>query len=232
VPVLSPEGVVYSTGPQLAQGVDGQMYYLKGPALEVVAAEASAYQLAELVGLEVPRWAFCRAANDRDIYFASEAVRARSGMEFILSGDGLSNPDFLPRCIAFDLWVANEDRNIGNIVADPLPGERRSSVGMQLYAIDFERAHVLRGTDRFTVGALDPRAFWPKGPLGTRCEGCPFPGEFCSRVAQLKSAQIEGVYERLAWALDGTHIPWRDSASHQLLQRASRLEALGREVWL
>jgi hypothetical protein len=229
--VVPPEGLVYSNAPRVAQSTAGPSYILKGPDLPVVVAEALGYSLAPLVGLTVPDWALCRVPSEAGIFFASRELPVRSGIEFLIGTDAVLNPDLVPACIAFDLWVANTDRNVGNIVAEPQSSRRGRGV-VVLHAIDFEKAQVLRGTDRFTIGGMPLRRFCPTDALAALVVGLPKPLDFCKTVRALPPKQIDGLFEELVWAMDGAVIPWRDSAADQLVRRAERLEQYVEEAWI
>ena len=84
--------------------------------LEVVVTEAVGYELAARIGLEVPPWAFCRMGGDDEVYFASKAMRMRTGLDVLLNTPLVVNEAFLRTCIAFDVWTANRDRNAGNVI--------------------------------------------------------------------------------------------------------------------
>lgn len=150
-------------------------------------------------------------------------------METILTDGLISNPDLIPSCIAFDTWIANDDRNMGNIVAEP---ERAGTMALaKLYAIDFEKAKILRGENMLVVGMIEPRSFWPKEMLGQLCRGHLVPEEFCTRVAGITEARIDGVFESLAWDLVALDLSWRESAVFQLTKRAKEIHERVREVW-
>jgi hypothetical protein len=226
-PVTSPDGLVYSTHPRTALAKDGNLYYLKGPELEVVVAEAVGYELASMVGLPVPHYALCHVPGD-GICFASRELPTQS-LEPLLERGRITNPAFLPSCIAFDIWVANEDRNLNNLVA--IPRVLAAGAHAELYAIDFEKSHILRGTDFLTVGAMESQRFWPTGLLGTFCASCQFPDGPCDTISEIRQEQIEGIFERLSWSLDGARITWAESATHQLASRARRINVLAEEAW-
>src|SRR5690242_5879475 len=85
-PVAAEPGVVYSTSPRLAGGADGHEYFIKGPEMEIVVAEALGYELGRRVGLSVPEWALSHLGDDEEVFFASRAKRVRSGVDQIMSG--------------------------------------------------------------------------------------------------------------------------------------------------
>ncbi|GJG84859.1 hypothetical protein tb265_00400 [Gemmatimonadetes bacterium T265] len=225
--VRAPDGTVYSSRPRTTTASDDREYYLKGPDVRVVVAEAVGYQLADAVGVDVPEWALCRDPANGQVLFASAGIRVRSGLDVLLHSPHTANPDLLARCMALDCWIANDDRNIGSVVAEPL--NRRSGAAQRLYAIDFEQAQVLRGTDRFTVAAREVRDFTPRGVLADYTAGLGFPGATCARIGDMTAARVRAMFELVEQGVGP--IEWADGAAHFLGQRAGRIEALLREVW-
>jgi hypothetical protein len=226
--VVPPERMIYSTRPKRALGEDGIQYYLKGPDPAVVAAEALAYELGGLVGFTTPDYGLCEVP-EAGLCFASREIRFRSALDTILEKELAANPELIPACIAFDIWIVNDDRNISNIVAEPV--RVGASVRARLHAIDFEKSKILRGSNMFEVGMVDPRTLWPKELLGRLCRGCNFPDDFCERVRAITRDQIDGVFERLIWELAGLDLPWRESAVFQLSKRATEIRQRAQEVW-
>lgn len=222
-PALAPEGIVYSTSPEIGVATTGGRYYIKGPDSTLVAAETLGYTLAELVGLPVPRWALMK--TKAGICFASRSCSVNSGVTLLLQEPEVSNPEFWSQCVAFDMWIANPDRNSGNVVAETVGRGR-----IKLHAIDFEKARVLRGQSRFTLETLTLSHFLPTGELSSMrpaladvrraCQGMVAVGtpaaiaEVVTSVQQVTEAQMDGA------AL----------ASH-LVNRLDRLEKLCMEAY-
>lgn len=228
-PVAAAPGIVYSTAPRLAGGSDGEQYFIKGPALEVVVAEAVGYELAGRIGLAVPEWALCRLGDDDDVYFASRAKRLRSGVDQTMNGPLVVNKDFLGCCTAFDTWTSNRDRNVNNIVGEPVGGQKRAD--FKLVAIDFEKADILRGVDRFTVTQHPARAFRPTGDLARHFAGLQFPRVACEKIEGVGKDEIAKVFASLQRALPSQPIAWADSAADFLAARGRRIFQLVQEVW-
>lgn len=228
-PVTPPQGLVYSTNPMHARATDGHTYILKGPETSVVFAEAACYQLAALVGLSVPPCRLCTLPGSGSVVFASRELRTRSALETIVRTGRTLNPELLEETIAFDVWVANEDRNMGNIVGEPHVTNGTGIV--RLYAIDFEKAAVLAGIDRFSVTAMPAAKFWPTGVLGDLCGGLTVPTEFCGRISEVQRPAIAGLVQQTVWDLNMPQVPWIDTAIDVLVQRAARIVALVHEVW-
>ena len=58
-PVVAPKGLVYSTSPRRAEGLNGRSYFIKGTDHETVFAEVAGCILANAVGLPIPAVALC-----------------------------------------------------------------------------------------------------------------------------------------------------------------------------
>jgi hypothetical protein len=221
-------GLIYRTKPKVGYGIDGRRYFFKGAHIQVVMAEVLGYSSAEAVNLSVPPWAVCRVPPLQEIWFASEAVAFSGGIESLIRSRAVANAEFLAACIAFDIWTANTDRNIGNIVAGAAPGLRGKA---ELFAIDFEQAQVLNGTDFMTVGALASNACTPKGILAELCRGLSFPWAMCGAISRITLATLDDALSDLELDVELPRIPWMLSAKRQLVQRAAQIETLVREVW-
>lgn len=227
--VKGPPGMVYSTRPKVAEATDGFRYFLKGPDPRVVFAEALCYELACLLELYVPEHAVCMHPETREVLFASREKCVRSGIQELIDEGRVTNADLLAGVIVFDVWVANKDRNMGNIVGDPVHGNGRGTV--TLYAIDFEKAMAVRSDDRFSVAAIDPSSLWPREDLGRLCTRRPVPGGLCDRVAGLARDVIAGTIEQTIQDLEYMSVPWRRTAEDVLVERSTKIHELVREVW-
>ena len=226
--VVTIPGLIHRTAPKVGPASDGERYFFKRGSVETVVAEALAYSLAEAVGLSVPLWALCRMPPDNEIYFASQAVSINSGVDSLIEAGETVNPELLEECIAFDIWTANTDRNAGNIVASPAI-DRQGVV--ELFAIDFEQAKVLNGTDFLTVGSLHSRECWPKGALARSCEHLDFPTSMCRSIEGMTRAALDSALADIGSDIEFPQVPWLDSAKRQATSRATRIEALVAEAW-
>jgi len=65
--------------------------------------------------------------------------------------------------IVVDVWLANHDRNIGNVL--PRPHDRE----VEFVFIDFEKSVALHPSPVVTSTMLEPRKLWPRGLLGISC---------------------------------------------------------------
>src|ERR1044072_3722378 len=122
-PIQSPQGIVYSTSPRRAEA-EGGSYFIKGPEVEVVFAEIAGCALAREVGLPVPDVAACEGGGAPYVRRLRGTDDLRDLAQLITQLDGSSNPEDLFNSIVVDLWLANTDRNLGNVVGCPLGGGR------------------------------------------------------------------------------------------------------------
>jgi len=223
--VMAPEGVIFSTAPTLAMGSDGVDYYLKGPALEIIVAEHVGYRLAQLVTLATPGHALCRIGGSEErIGFGSRGMRVRGNVDRLLAEHRVANAGLISECIAFDTWIANEDRNVSNVVGEPVVPE--ASAIVEIFAIDFEKARILRGEDRFAVTATTPGRCIPGATLLPFCRDQRLYSRMCDRIAAVSRDAIERVFLELSAAIGP--IPWADAASDFLASRTSRIHSLVR----
>ena len=164
-------GIIYSTQPLIALSDNGNKYILKGPDINLVIVEYSAYCLASHINIPVPEYGI--AQQDDAYYFASKEVKIKD-VEDILSNAHISNREDIPGIIAFDILISNYDRNMGNFVASidniGLPP------GFYLYAIDFEKSRVLNPASILVFNERD-ESYWPKEILGDILSGIHLPSE-------------------------------------------------------
>lgn len=224
-PVRAPDGLIYSTAPKEALATNGAAYIIKGPGPALVFSEYAAYELAGMVGIPVPEHALCTVSGL--VHFASRKLRYRFAPEDIVRLGHAENADVLGATAAFDIWIANDDRNVGNFVANP--GATQN--GVRLYAIDFEGAHGLRGVkDQFTVATLPVRSMMPKEPLGAICRRQALPQSTCDRIADGGRA-LEEIITRWNRDLLLPQIDWSERACTILRQRSELIHKLVREAW-
>lgn len=229
--VEAPPGMVYSTDPHEAMAEDGMDYILKGPDASVVFAEAAAYELAGLLDLPVPPCAGCIDPASTDVWFGSREMQSRFSLDHLLARDRVQNSSMIPQTIVFDVWIGNPDRNMGNFVGATVGTDGTSAVNLR--AIDFEKAQVLRGDrDEFRVTAMDPEGFWPAGELGEICSGFTLPTTVCDEIQRLvEGGRIAGVLEQLVWDLDFPDVPWLDAAVRLLTSRGHDIRMWAEEAW-
>ena len=206
--------------------VSGRQVVLKGPERGVVFAEASAYELANLIDLPVPPHGLCTVPGHPDPWFCCEKLDGRFPVDYWWQNERLANRNDLYDTIVFDVWIGNHDRNMGNLV---LHSEDHF---IRLHAIDFERAAVLRGEpDRFTLNTWEARRFWPRERLGRLVRGAAIPWPTCERIQELRESQIDGVMQEVRMDMDLADIPWLDASASALVERKARLRELVQEAW-
>jgi hypothetical protein len=200
---------------------------LKGPANEVVAAEAIGYRLAALAGISTPAFAFCRHPRTQEVYFASEMMTIRS-IEPSLAVPGLVvNTELVVDCFAFDVWVANVDRNIGGFVGEIIS---ETPLRVKAFSIDFEQCNVLRGVSPIMVNGLEPRKLKSGDAAIQRLmQGKTFPHMACNRISAIPVESIEQAFFEIGEAL--TEVPWRPGVDLFLHKRAQMIGVLAKEVW-
>jgi hypothetical protein len=139
----------------------------------------------------------------------------------------------VPQTIVFDVWTGNWDRNIGNFIEDEPPRDSQSADALvTIFAIDFEKAAVLRGEpDRFTLTGWPSKKFFPVEDLGRLCRDFSPPWDFCDRIAALESNVVAGVLEQVRMDLDLMTVPWLQGAVQVLRHRAQNLHRLVQEAW-
>jgi hypothetical protein len=160
--VSAPDGIVYSTSPQTATTEDRRQFFIKGPDPEVVFAELTGCLLAAAVGLTVPPVAVCVFGDT--VYCGSQRVAdlGRNLMPWLTNpGTRVTNYPQLYAAIVVDVWLANEDRNLGNVVARSIGGGR-----VELVMIDFEKSAALRPSPLISSSSLEPKKLWPRNELG------------------------------------------------------------------
>src|SRR5258708_4339649 len=115
-------GLVYSTEPRRAEGANGISYFVKGPALEIVFAEIAGCLLAREVGLTVPEVAACHLQDD--VFAGSQQIEdaIREIDPWLPRPQKIQNFGELFETVVVDAWLANKDRNIGNVLAEPHGG--------------------------------------------------------------------------------------------------------------
>ena len=101
-----------------------------------------------------------------EVFFASKEVKIKD-VEDIISSDRFVNREDISKIIAFDMLIANPDRNIGNFV--PCINNIEPLADFHLYAIDFEKSRVLNPANILILDNPD-EDYWPKGVLGARLD--------------------------------------------------------------
>jgi hypothetical protein len=166
--VQSPANVVYSTAPFAALDESGALYFVKGEDdCYIVLAEIIAHMFAGIVQIPVPGYAVGRFIGENNAVFASAVIEnvTRDVTPWIKTRK-VRNFDMLAKLIVLDTWLANNDRNIGNLL-----GRDAGSDGeIEFVAIDFEKAAVVRkSAPLIEIPMMPPKSFWPRGLLGEMC---------------------------------------------------------------
>lgn len=228
--VTAPENVFYSTDPRKVMGVDGHTYFVKGPGYDIVVAEAVAHLLAKEVGLKVPDFGIVLAEDGQAPSFASREVpQCLREVDSWILRKRVTNLDILPRLVVFDVWVANKDRNIGNIVGSEV--QLGADVKITLTAIDFEKSIALRGPyPMTTVNMIPPSKLWPSGTLGDMIKGISIPEDFCATIEHVSESQMENAFASVE-AHFGEEVDWKKSTVRVLQVRSAKIRELLREVW-
>jgi hypothetical protein len=229
VPVEAPEGIVYSTSPVTAEGVDLVSYFTKGPELEIVFAEIAGCALAKEVGLPVANVAAC--VVDEIVLAGSVGVpdAIRYIGPWLSRRQKITNFNDLFDSIVVDVWLANKDRNIGNVVGRP----RAGSSSIDLVFIDFEKSATLRPNPTVLSTLLEPRLLWPSGELGEVLRATRPLHPPLGIVHQINQFTEELCGQIITEVVDaiGSPVEWRENSTHALLQRANRIKDLAEEVW-
>jgi hypothetical protein len=226
--VTAPAGIVYSTDPRRARGHDDKDYFVKGPESEVVFAELAGCLLASAAGIIVAPVAVCRFAAQT--YAGSEMV-ASIGRNVApwLSHDRAVNFPMLYEAIVVDAWLANIDRNLGNVVARP-SGHGKA----ELVFIDYEKSVTLRQYPLIKSTMVEPAKLWPTGELGSILrQHKPLLPPTVSSGAIRELGETDGAIQVLIdQVLECVGpIEWAESSVEATIGRAKRIDAIVGEVW-
>lgn len=230
-PMTAPEGIVYSTSPQSALDQDGNRYVTKGAGdVDTVVAELIGYKFAELLEIPVPGFGVGRFGGQGGPLFVSEMlVDAQRDVSFWLKKKRFTNENAIVRLLALDVWIANNDRNMGGLLGRPT---NAGSGKIEVVAIDFEKAQVVRSETPLTeIPLMRPKAFWPTGQLGALCReilnlDLRVVADFAvfneNRVGQIVDCCVAAV---------GDGFKKRDSVCIALQRRLAKLHDLVEEAW-
>jgi hypothetical protein len=179
------------------------------------------------MGLQVP--AASIGSLGEDLYAAVESVpRAqRNIFPWLRDLQRINNSADLFSVIAVDTWLANDDRNMGNLVGSSL-GDGRIDVFM----IDFERSRTLAENPFMGSGNVDPRRLWPRDELGDilrRIRPATPPASVLDRIRGFSQQQISELI--LPVAAELPFIGWPDSSIEVLFRRAQNIDRLVEAVW-
>lgn len=226
-PVASPNFIVHRTGPQTALAPDGARYFVKGQSDQVTFAEVAGLRLARSVGMCVPSAALC--AFNGNIYAGSLEVECpvRNVEPFLGAPHLVENHSILYEVIAVDTWLANDDRNMGNVVGSQVGFGR-----VALTMIDFEGSKTLRELPTLTVANVRPRSLWPKEDLG-RALRPSRPSyrnlEMIEKIRVVTRENLTGILSPIAQQIPS--VTWCDGSIDVLFNRAQQIQQLVEEVW-
>lgn len=227
--IRAPYDVVYSTDPRRAEGANHLRYFIKGPELEIVFAEIAGCLLAREVGLIVPDVAACEFAGETYAGSVKVDEAVRDIEPWLNRPQRVTNFDDVFRSIVVDLWLANKDRNIGNILGDPRPGRGR----IDLVFIDFEKSATLRQYPMVRTPLLDPRELWPSGILGAalrRNKPLIPPADIIDRIRSLTDQRYSEIVNEVEVAIN-VEIEWKDGCVGVLSQRGAQIRQLSEALW-
>jgi hypothetical protein len=224
--IEGPPGLVYSTDPRNWLDAAGQPFVVKGPDLNIVVAESLAYELADLVGVHTPDYAFASIPSEEGSYFASRKVTdcIRDAGPW-LNAEQPAVLDQLALVLGLDVWIGNDDRNMGGFLVGPGDGSSR-----RLIAIDFEKAVAIRGPAPIVSSAmLNPKNLRPTGDLLVAAKKALRFDRFLERLGRVPDTAVSQKVELIRAYLPG--FDWHDSVSICLRSRKSNISKHLREVW-
>ena len=221
--------MVYSTDPRRAEGADEVSYFIKGPDIEIVFAEIAGCMFAREVSLTVPDVAACEFAGET--YAGSRKVddAIRDIAPVLNRRQTVRNFDDLFRTIVVDIWLANKDRNVGNVLGDPRQGLGK----IEFVMIDFEKSITLRRYPTVSTPLLEPRELWPSGVLGNELRSqkplLP-PADIIARINSVTTERCAEIINDVEGAMN-VPIEWKDGSIDVLSYRAARIQGLAEELW-
>lgn len=224
-PVIAPKGLIYSTSPRRAEGDDRRSYFIKGDSNETVFAEIGGCILASALGLPVPAVALC---DFEGMLFAGSAdLRGiRDVSAWLRDRDKIENVTDLLRVVAVDTWLANTDRNWGNLI-----GESSGHEKIRLFFIDFEKSVALRPMPLMSTAEIKSNELWPRGELGSLIRGWGFlhpPQDILKKISEFNLEHCIELLSPLATALG---IDWLESSCETLSRRSAQIQPLVEGVW-
>jgi len=200
---------------------------VKGWDSDVAFSEVVGCSLATEVGLRVPAATVCTFNGQLCAGVEEVEHPIRGVAPWLANANGIVNRNDLYAVIAVDTWLANDDRNMGNLVGSPADDGR-----ILLSMIDFEKSKTLGRNPTIASAQVEPRRFWPTGELGTLLkQTMPLvpPVDAIQRIQAMTRQRIEGIIRPVAAELP--FVDWRDNSIDVLARRAERIRALLEEVW-
>ncbi len=190
-------------------------------------SEVAGCLLARAAGLNVPVASVCRFENH--LWAGVEEVHQpiRNIAPWLERRDKILNADDLYGVIVVDTWVANDDRNMLNIV-----GSSAGAGNIELSMIDFEKSRTLRRGPIIESTSLDLRRIWPRGELGTmlrKTKPATAPLDLILQVEGMARQTVETIVRSVAADLPFVDC-WEDSIE-VLVRRSARIRVLLEELW-
>jgi hypothetical protein len=138
----------------------------------------------------------------------------------------IRNFDDLFGVLVVDVWLANKDRNIGNVLGRPLHGGKIEFVFM-----DFEKSVALHPSPIVSSTMLKPRELWPSGALGRelRAQRPLFPPvDMIEKIQSLATERCAEIIHESVVAMD-IPVSWEDDSVNALSKRAGKIQELAEE---
>lgn len=225
--VSAPEGIVYSTSPRRAEGLDGQSYFVKGPDVEVTFPELVGCSFAIEVGLVVPPVSVCSFSGDKYCGSRKVADSLRDVAAWLKRPQKIANGSDLYSVIVVDAWLANVDRNFGNVLGRSTHGSE-----IEVVMIDFEKSKTLRPNPIIESTMVRPQALWPTGELGQvlrTTKPLHPPQQIIDRIRQMSADKCAEIINDVVQKL-GT-VAWADNSIEAVSRRSTRIAEIAGEIW-
>lgn len=225
--VSAPEGIVYSTSPRRAEGQDGHSYFIKGPHVEVAFAELAGSSFAREVGLVVPPVAVCSFDDEKYCGSRKVADSLRDVSAWLNRPEKITNQNDLYSVIVVDAWLANSDRNFGNVLGRSTHGSQ-----IEVVMIDFEKSATLRPHPLIESGMVRPASLWPTAELGQvlrRTKPLHPPQNILERIGQITQQRCVEIINEVVSKLGP--VAWADNSIEAVSRRAVRISEIAGEVW-
>lgn len=226
-PVIGEKGKVFSTAPKVATGEDGKTYYIKGGNSPTAFSEVAGCRLAAAVGLRVPNASIC--LFEGVLYGGVEEVPKpqRNIRPWLQELRRVNNSTDLFSIIAVDTWLANDDRNMGNLV-----GKSLGDGTVEVFMIDFEKSRTLARNPFLESGNIDPKKLWPRDELGRllreiQPRRCPVP--VLDSIQRMRHLQVSEIVLQVAGELP--FVDWHEASIEVLVRRAQNIVRLVEDVW-
>ena len=172
--------------------------------------------------------AVCRADGQS---FAGTVVLAnaiRNVEPLLQNPHKVANFGDLLNTLVVDVWLANNDRNLGNVLA-----QNRRDGKAQLTMIDFEKSVTLRSAHPTVESAAVPdRGLWPTGILGQLLrdrKGLHPPAGICGAINSVNEEEIRAILSSVSEPLG--RVPWLESSIDVLAKRGRDILKIAERVW-